>query len=191
MDNKLINLNKKINSNITKHLSIENEFKKLQAVDWIYFGGKSYFENCGTQNYLVFQSVQRYFKKVSNTNNHVLSWKSKRLPDEIIKPPSTYINYLNLLLNYIGTRIRLEIKESCLKEDKITFNHEKIVNNYIVYEINKNFNISSYPALENCLFSAIKLTKHPDIDQYKYFGYGVGFDTKGFFHLTMELVGIW
>ena len=71
-----------------------------------------------------------------------------------------HINYLNLLLNYIGTRIRLEIKESCLKEDKITFNHEKIVNNYIVYEINKNFNISSYPALENCLFSAIKLTKH-------------------------------
>ena len=30
-----------------------------------------------------------------------------------------------------------------------------------MYEINKNFNVSSYPALENCLFGAVKLTKYP------------------------------
>ena len=40
-------------------------------------------------------------------------------------------------------------------------------------------NISSYPALENCLFGAAKLTKHVDADQYKYSGYGIGFDSKG------------
>ena len=61
------------------------------------------------------------------------------------------------------------------------FNHRKIVNIYIVYEINKTFDISSYPTLENCLFGAFKLTKHPDIDQYKYSGYGIGFDRKWFF----------
>ena len=47
-----------------------------------------------------------------------MSWKSKILPDEIIEPPSTYINYLKLFLNYVGTRIRVEIQGTCLKEDK-------------------------------------------------------------------------
>ena len=95
---------------------------------------------------------------------------------ESIKPPSTSTNILNTLLNYIRTKIRVEFKGSCLKQNKISFNHGKILNICIVYEINKNFDISSYPALENCLFGAFKLAKHPDIDQYKYSGYGIGFD---------------
>ena len=87
--------------------------------------------------------------------------------DESNNPPSTSNNILNPLLNYVGTKMRVELKESCLKQDKISFNHGKIVNIYIVYKINKNFNISSYPTLENCLFGAVRLTKHPDIDQDK------------------------
>ena len=55
---------------------------------------------------------------------------------------------------------------------------EKIVNIYIVYEINKNYNISSYPTLENSLFRAVKLSKNVDIDQYKYCRYGIGFYRK-------------
>ena len=35
--------------------------------------------------------------------------------------------------------------------------------------------------LENSLFGAVSLTKHVDIDQYKYSGYGIGFDRKGEF----------
>ena len=46
-------------------------------------------------------------------------------------------------------------------------------------KINKNFDISSYPTLENCFCCAVKLTKHLDIDQYKYSGYSIGFDRKG------------
>ena len=60
-------------------------------------------------------------------------------------------------------------------------NHRTIVNIYILYEISKNYTISSYPALENGLFGAVSLTKHADIDQYKYSGYGIGFDRKGNF----------
>ena len=71
----------------------------------------------------MFQSIQRYFKRVSNTNNHVLEWKSKGFPDEIIELPST-----SPLLNSAGTRIRVEFKRSCLKQGKISFNHGKIVN---------------------------------------------------------------
>ena len=35
--------------------------------------------------------------------------------------------------------------------------------------------------MENCLFEAGTLAKIVDIDEYKYSGYGVGFDRKGTF----------
>ena len=62
-DAKLSGLNKKITSNETKHLFEENELKKLEKIDAAYFRGKNYFEENGTQNYLVFQPVYRYFEK--------------------------------------------------------------------------------------------------------------------------------
>ena len=133
---------------------------------------KGYFENDGTQNYLIFQPTQKYFKRVSNTNDYILSWKSKGLSDDIIKAPSTPDNIRNSLWNYVGTKIKVEFKGSCLKQYKISYNHEKSNNIYIVYEISKNYNISSYPTLENCLFSAVELKKQPDIDQYKCSGIG-------------------
>ena len=55
-DDKLKNLNKKINSNKTKHVLVENELKILETFDSIYLCGKSYFEDDGTQNYIVFQT---------------------------------------------------------------------------------------------------------------------------------------
>ena len=63
-------------------------------------------------------------------------------------------------------KTRVEFNGSCLKQDKVTLNHGTIVNIYIVNEINKNYNIGSYPTLEKCLFRAVSLTKNPDIDQY-------------------------
>ena len=59
------------------------------------------------------------------------------------------------------------------------------VNIYIVYEISDNFNDSNYPTLENCLFGSVKLTKNSYIDKYGYFGYGIGFDRKGFFFTSL------
>ena len=32
--------------------------------------------------------------------------------------------------------------------------------------------------MENCLFGAVTLTKHVNIDKYGYSGYGIGFDRK-------------
>ena len=43
-DNNLISLNRKISSNKTKHLLVENELEKLQTFDSIYFRGKIHFE---------------------------------------------------------------------------------------------------------------------------------------------------
>ena len=72
-----------------------------------------------------------------------------------------------------------------MKQDKITYSHGKVVNIYIVYEISRNVYISDCPALENCLFGAVSLTKNADIDKYKYSEYGIGFDRHGFYsHLS-------
>ena len=63
----------------------------------------------------------------------------------LMKVLSTINDILNPLLDFVCTKTRLE---SCLKQDKVSFDHGKVVNIYIVYEINKNFSISCYPTLE-------------------------------------------
>ena len=72
------------------------------------------------------------------------------MSDESIKSPN---KILNPSQNYVGTKARVRFTGDCLKQEKITFNHGKIVNIYIVYEIEKSVNIRSYPTLENSLFS--------------------------------------
>ena len=84
-------------------------------------------------------------------------------------------------LDYHDTKTRVEINGSCLKQDKITYTHGKIVNIYIVYEISKSINISVYLTLENCLFGVVSLTKNADIDKHGYSGYAIGFDRRGCF----------
>ena len=119
--------------------------KKLKTFDWSYLHGKSHFEEDGTQNWLVFQPIQRYFKLASDNPSIVLSWKSKGLSGESIKAPITSNKIFNPSQDYVGTKARLNFSGDCLKQEKITFNHGKIVNSYIVYEIERSVNISSYP----------------------------------------------
>ena len=112
---------------------------KLKTFDSSYFIGKSHFEEDGTQNYLAFQPIVRYFKIIPNTN-YVLSWKSKGLSAETIKShttsPLTASDY-NLIptLSYSGTKTKLKFTESYLKQDQISYTHGKVVNIYIVYEL--------------------------------------------------------
>ena len=94
---------------------------------------------------------------------------------------------LNPLLDYVGNKLRVKFNWDCLKQEKITFNHGKIVNSYIVCEIQKSVNISDYPTIEHCLFGSVKLTKHVDVDKYKYSGYGVGFERKGSYSIGDEI----
>ena len=165
----LSSLNRKIVSNKTKHLVIENELKKLQTFDSIYILGKSHFEDNGTQNWLVFQPIGRNFNTAyaNNNNNNVLSRKSKGLSDEKINSITTTNYMLNPYLDFYNTsKIRVKFNGGCLKQDQPTILHGGIVKIYIVYEIEQSVNISSYPTIENCLFGAVKLTKHVDIDKY-------------------------
>ena len=70
---------------------------------------------------------------------------TKGLSDENITAPTTTDHSLNPQLSYLCTKTRVEFKGSCLKQSKITYYHGKIVNIYIVYEISKNYDISTYP----------------------------------------------
>ena len=109
------------------------------------------------------------------------------MSDESIKTPTTSNKKLNPSLDYVGTKTRVKFNGDCLKQGKNTFNQVKIAKIYILYEIERIVNISSYPTLENCLFGAVKLPKHVDVDLYKYSGYDIGFDRKGSYSIGNEL----
>ena len=137
----------------------------------------SHFKEDATQNYLEFQPIYRHFKRVIGvgTGNYICFWKSKGLSDENITTPTKSDYKLNPRLSYFGTKTKLKLRESCLKQDKIIFNHGKIVNIYIVYELDKIY-IKTSPTLVNCLFGAVSLTKNANINKYKYSRYRMGFD---------------
>ena len=79
-DAKLSSIRRKLTSNKSKHLLVENEFKQLKRFYSSYFIGTGYFEDFGTQNYLVFQPTYRYFKIAGVGNgSYIYYWKSKRL----------------------------------------------------------------------------------------------------------------
>ena len=129
-DAKLSSLNRKITDNETKHLLVENELKKLETFDSSYFRGKSHFEEDGTQNYLVFQPIQRHFKRISGVGNgnHIFCWKSKGLSDERINSIKTSDYGITPYLSYYDTnKVRVKFDGTCLKQDQGTLLHGGIV----------------------------------------------------------------
>ena len=121
--------------------------------------------------------MYRYFKIIAGVGNgsYIYYWQSKGLSDEKIYITIT-IYTATPNSSYYGTKTRVEFNGSCLKQDKVTFNHGEVVNIYIVYEISKSINISDCLTLDDCLFGVVSLTKNADIDKCKYSGYGIGFD---------------
>ena len=92
---------------------------KLKTFDSSYFIGKSHFEEDGTENYLVFQSIITYFKVNTITNtDYVLSWKSQGLSAKTIKSSN---NSLTPTLNYYDDfKVRVKFTGICLKQPKFT-----------------------------------------------------------------------
>ena len=84
-----------------------------------------------------FNVIYRYFKVFSITQylEYVSEWKSIGLSSESFKAISTSDNSLNPTLNYYGTKIRVKFTGDCLEQQKITYNHGKVVNIYIVYSL--------------------------------------------------------
>ena len=127
------------------------------------------------QNYLVFQPVCKYFEKTK-----VSSWKSKGLFDEKIISTTTSTDKSATKTIYGNARINVVFNGDLLRQNQVTYNHGPVVNIYIIYETTPDTKTSSI-TLESCLFSAIKIRKNSDVDKYKYSGYGIGFDSRGYF----------
>ena len=131
---------------------VENELKKLKRFDSSYFKDKSHLKEDGTQNYLVFQPMYICFKRIASvcSGNYKYFWRSKGLSDERINSITASNHSITPELSFCGTKTRVEFNESCLKQDKASYNHGKIVNIYVFYRKSKNDSISNYPTLENC-----------------------------------------
>ena len=128
--------------------------------------------------------MYRYFKRIAvvGSGNYIYFWKSKGSSDERLDSITASNYKITPDLSFYGNKTRVEFNGSYLKQHKVAYNHGKIVNIYIVYEISKNFNISSYPTFQNCLFGAVSSAKNADIDKYNYSEYGIGLA------LVMDLV---
>ena len=178
-DAKLPSLNKKITANKTKHF--------LNGNDLSYYRAKQYFdEGSGKQKYLVFLPINKYFKSnsVAGTADYLVSWQSKGLCNNSVKPPTTTNNSLTPELNYYGAKTKMKFTGSCLKRSSHIFTHKNVVTIYIAYELAASSSHDSDPTIKNCLFGAVTLTKNADIEKYKYSGYGVGFDRRSSFSFT-------
>ena len=104
---KLSSLNRKITANKTKHFLNDNDLS--------YYRGKQYFnEGSGKQNYSVFLPMRKYFElnSVVGVIDRALSWQSKGIFNESIKPPTTSDNSLNSRLSYNDTKIKYNLQEA-------------------------------------------------------------------------------
>ena len=86
---------------------VENELNKLKTFDSSYYNGKSYFEEDGTPNYLIFQPLNKYLKVGGVNFYYVLSLTSKGLSNESL----TADNSLTPILNYYGTKVKVNLIE--------------------------------------------------------------------------------
>ena len=118
-DFKLKGISDRVTKDKTKYLLLENELKKLQKFDAAYFRGKSHFEEDGTQNYLVFQPVYRYFKRIAGSGNYIYFWKSKGLSDERFDSITASNYKITPELSFYGTKTKAEFNGSCLKQGKV------------------------------------------------------------------------
>ena len=70
--------------------------------------------------------------------------------DESMKPSSTSDNSFSPLINYFGNKIRLKFSGGCLKQqNKLTYTHGTIVNNYIACELSTSSSFKDNPTLRN------------------------------------------
>ena len=84
---------------------------------------------------------------ITNTD-YVLSWKSKGLSVESIKPPATCDNSLTPELNYYGTKTRVKFNGSCLQQWKTSYTHSTKINICIVYEFGASGSHDNDPTLK-------------------------------------------
>ena len=174
----------KVSANSSKVLSYEHKLKQREDTindlerDDSYFRGKHYFGDDGMQNYFVFHPIYNSFNRVGDSTNntaYVHYWQSKGLSNvKINAPGASSCNVRAPVLEYEGAGIKLKFNGDLLRQNKVTYNHGKIINIYIFYKLSPSITSDITP--EDCLFRAVKRTKILKFNTYS--GYGIAFDSK-------------
>ena len=117
-NDRLLSLNRKISPNKTKHVLVENEFKKLRRLGSIYFKGKSYFKK-------IVHKIIQCFSQFTDISKGlvvlvlVIIFMFGNLKDCVMKILQILlqliINLLNSQLSFFGTKTRVEFSGSCFK----------------------------------------------------------------------------
>ena len=81
--------------------------------DLSYFEGKSYFDEDGTQNYLVFQSTLKYLT-LNDSNKYIKKWKSKGLSNKDLEFVYASRTIITPEINYNENKLRLNFRGSIL-----------------------------------------------------------------------------
>ena len=66
-------------------------------------------------------------------------------------------NSLNPTLSYYDTKIKVKFTGGCLKQPKISCNHGKVINIYIVYEFGASSSNVNDHTLQNCRQTLINM----------------------------------
>ena len=71
--------------------------------------------------------MYRYFKSLAGvgSGNYIYFWKSKDLSDEGLDSITASNHKITPELRYCGSKTKVEFNGSCLKQDKVTYNHKK------------------------------------------------------------------
>ena len=142
---------------------------KIKTFDLVYFKGKNYFEgNDGTQNTLVFQTMQKHFN-LSNVNQ-INKWKSKGLSNQYLNLGRT-VGYIILSEPITSIYVIFRGKRLLYQKNNDVITGGPIINIYIVYKTSPKA-ISSSFLLKCCLFGAVKITNttNSDPDKCEYSG---------------------
>ena len=86
----------------------------LENINLGYFKGKNHYDEDGAQNYLVFQSILKYF--TTNNNTSITKWKSKGLSNESLEVISASNNSLSPSVNHYRDKTRLKFRGSILQQ---------------------------------------------------------------------------
>ena len=153
-DTEIEKINDEIVSNSSEVLTYNNRLNqskdRIDELERIasYFRGKNYFDGDGTQHFLVFQLVYKYFEDVDASKTiikfYANSWISKGLSNEKI---SSVSGFTRPFIEYTNARIKLRFDGSILRY-KLFTSLGLIANYYIVYRLNLRTN-SSNIVLEN------------------------------------------
>ena len=174
---KVKRLDNKVTRNSTDILGFESKLKQEEdTIDDLereasFFRGNYYYNQ---QSYFLFKPKS---KSCNRTGGVINSWISTGIHNDgknsDLFSVQNSSNVLPKLINQ-NNRFGVLIEGSYMKENKLDYFHNSVVNIYIVYKLNRTDNNRNTDfTIQNALFGAVKINKNSNSSHNKYHGYGI------------------